>query len=189
MRTHAAERSALIAAMVAIGLVVLVSNIAVGYPINDWLTWGAFTYPVAFLVTDLSNRILGPAAARRVVYAGFAVGVLLSLYFADPRIAAASGGAFLIAQLLDVWIFNRLRRGTWWRAPLVSSLIASAVDTAIFFSAAFAMTGLPWVTWAMGDYGAKLAMAALLLVPFRLLVDLLPAEWRDAEAEMPSRAA
>jgi len=183
MRTHAAERSALVAAMVAIGLVVLVSNIAVGFPINDWLTWGAFTYPIAFLVTDLSNRILGPAAARRVVYAGFAVGVALSLYFADPRIAAASGGAFLIAQLLDVWIFNKLRQGTWWRAPLISSLIASAVDTAIFFSAAFAMTGLPWVTWAMGDYAAKLAMAAILLVPFRMLLALLPRDWQEAPSQ------
>lgn len=189
MRTHTAERSALIAAMVAIGLVVLVSNIAVGYPINDWLTWGAFTYPIAFLVTDLSNRILGAAAARRVVYAGFAVGVGLSLYFADPRIAVASGSAFLVAQLLDVWIFNKLRQGTWWRAPLISSLVASAVDTAIFFSAAFAMTGLPWVTWALGDYAAKLAMAAILLVPFRMLVGLLPAEWRNAPTEMPTRAA
>jgi queuosine precursor transporter len=183
MRTPSSERSALVAAMVAIGLVVLVSNIAVGFPINDWLTWGAFTYPIAFLVTDLSNRILGAASARRVVYAGFAVGVALSLYFGDARIAVASGGAFLIAQLLDVWIFNKLRQGDWWRAPLVSSLIASAVDTAIFFAGAFALSGLPWVTWAMGDYGAKLAMAALLLVPFRLAVRLLPAEWREAPSQ------
>jgi uncharacterized PurR-regulated membrane protein YhhQ (DUF165 family) len=183
MRTAASERSALIAAMVAIGLVVLVSNIAVQYPINDWLTWGAFTYPIAFLVTDLSNRILGPASARRVVFAGFAVGVVLSLVFADIRIAIASGSAFLIAQLLDVWIFNKLRQGTWWRAPLVSSLIASAVDTAIFFTAAFAFTGLPWITWAMGDFGAKLAMAAILLVPFRMMVGLLPAEWREAPVQ------
>ena len=184
MRTHTAERSALIAAMVAIGLVVLVSNIAVQYPIGDWLTWGAFTYPLAFLVTDLSNRILGASSARRVVYAGFAVGVALSFLTATDafgqRIAVASGAAFLTAQLLDVWIFNKLRQGTWWRAPLVSSLVASALDTAIFFAGAFAMTQVPWVQLALGDYAAKLAMAALLLVPFRALIRLLPAEWQEA---------
>ncbi|MEQ8370980.1 MAG: VUT family protein, partial [Alphaproteobacteria bacterium] len=125
-------------------------------------------------------RILGAASARRVVYAGFAVGVVLSVIFGEPRIAVASGSAFLAAQLLDVWIFNRLRQGTWWRAPLVSSLIASALDTVIFFTGAFALTGLPWMTWAMGDFGAKIAMAALLLVPFRALVRLLPTEWQEA---------
>ena len=180
MRTAAAERTALITAMVAIGLVVLVSNIAVNHPINNWLTWGAFTYPIAFLVTDLSNRILGAAAARRVVYAGFAVGVSLSIVFAEPRIAVASGTAFLVAQLMDVWLFDKLRRGTWWRAPLISSVLASAVDTVIFFAGAFAFTGLPWVTWAAGDYGAKFAMAMILLLPFRAFVARLPAAWREA---------
>ena len=181
MRTHAMERNALVAGAAAMGLVVLVSNIAVGFPINDWLTWGALTYPLAFLVTDLTNRILGAGPARRVVYVGFALGVVLSLVFADVRIALASGSAFLLAQLLDIWIFDRLRRQTWWKAPLVSSLVASALDTAVFFAGAFAFTELPWVTWALGDYAAKLAMAAALLAPFRMFLAFLPAEWRQAE--------
>ncbi|NJO36862.1 MAG: hypothetical protein HC871_03585 [Rhizobiales bacterium] len=122
-------------------IVVTVSNIAVQYPINDWWTWGAFTYPVAFLVTDLTNRALGPGAARRVVYAGFALAVVLSIWLATPRIALASGTAFLAAQLLDIAIFDRLRRASWWRAPLVSSTLSSVLDTALFFSLAFAGTG------------------------------------------------
>jgi uncharacterized PurR-regulated membrane protein YhhQ (DUF165 family) len=151
-------------------LVVTCSNVAVQYPINDWLTWGAFTYPVSFLVNDLTNRNLGPAVARRVVYAGFVLGVVLSFYFAGWRIAFASGSAFLVAQLLDVQIFDRLRRSAWWRAPLLSSTLASLIDTALFFGLAFAGTGLPWVTWAIGDYGVKLAMALGLLIPFRALM-------------------
>ncbi|NQW08350.1 MAG: VUT family protein [Alphaproteobacteria bacterium] len=182
MRSATTERTALFSGMIAIGLVVLVSNIAVGYPINDWLTWGALSYPLAFLVTDLTNRILGVTSARRVVYVGFAVGVALSLYFADLRIAVASGTAFLLAQLLDIWLFDKLRRQVWWKAPLVSSILASALDTAIFFAAAFAFTDLPWVTWAIGDYGAKLAMAALLLLPFRVFIATLPAEWQRPRA-------
>ena len=181
MRTHAMERNALIAGALAMGLVVLVSNIAVGYPINDWLTWGALTYPLAFLVTDLTNRILGASPARRVVYVGFAVGVVLSIVFADLRIALASGSAFLLAQLLDIWIFDRLRRQSWWKAPIVSSLIASALNTAVFFTAAFAFTTLPWMTWALGDYAAKLAMAAVLLAPFRAVLAALPVAWRQSE--------
>src|SRR3546814_10649243 len=137
-----------IAAMV---VVVALSNYAVQFAINDWLPGGAFTYPAAFLVTDLTNRTLGPTAARRVIYAGFALAVVLSIWLATPRIAIASGTAFLVAQLLDVAIFNRLRAGAWWRAPLVSSAIGSVVDTALFFSIAFAGSGLPWVTWALGD--------------------------------------
>jgi queuosine precursor transporter len=147
-------------------VVVTGSNIAVQYPINDWLTWGAFTYPVSFLVNDLTNRNLGPAVARRVVSVGFVLGVLLSLHF-GWRIALASGSAFLVAQLLDVQIFDRLRRAAWWRAPFVSSTLASIIDTALFFGLAFAGTGLPWVTWAIGDYAVKLAMALGLLIPFR----------------------
>lgn len=155
----------------AMAVVVTGSNVAVQYPINDWLTWGALTYPVSFLVTDLTNRALGPAAARRVVYAGFAVAVALSIALATTRIALASGSAFLVAQLLDVTLFNRLReRVSWWQAPLVSSAVASALDTALFFSLAFAATGLPWVTWALGDYGVKIAMALVMLIPFRLLM-------------------
>jgi len=155
--------------VVAMSVVVTASNIAVQYPINDWLTWGAFTYPLSFLVNDLTNRNLGPAVARRVVYVGFVLGVLLSLHF-GWRIALASGSAFLVAQLLDVHIFDRLRRAAWWRAPFVSSTLASIIDTALFFGLAFAGTGLPWVTWAIGDYGVKLAMALGLLIPFRALM-------------------
>jgi len=142
----------LLAGIVAMIVIVTASNFAVQFPINDWLTWGAFTYPVSFLVTDLTNRALGPQAARRVVYAGFAVAVVLSAWIAGPRIAMASGLAFLLAQLLDIAIFDRLRRAPWWQAPFVSSILASALDTAAFFALAFAATGLPWVTWALGDY-------------------------------------
>jgi len=160
----------LVIGIVAMAVIVTASNIAVQFPINDWLTWGAFTYPVSFLVTDLTNRALGPARARRVVYVGFALAVALSWIFATWRIAAASGSAFLLAQLLDIAIFDRLRRAAWWRAPFVSSTLASALDTAVFFGLAFAGTGLPWVTWAIGDYGVKLLMALTLLIPFRALM-------------------
>ena len=118
---------------------------------------------------------MGPRAARLVICAGFALAVVLSLWLATPRIAIASGSAFLVAQLLDVAVFNRLRAGLWWRAPLVSSTIGSVVDTALFWSIAFAATGLPWVTWALGDFAVKMAMTAFLLLPFRLLMPLLPA--------------
>jgi queuosine precursor transporter len=163
-----------VAAMV---VVVAGSNVAVLYPINDWLTWGAFTYPVAFLVTDLTNRRLGPGRAREVAWIGFAFAVLLSMVLATPRIALASGTAFVTAQLLDIRVFDRLRRLPWWQAPLLSSGIASVWDTAVFFSLAFAGSGLPWTTWAIGDLGAKAVMALLLLLPFRALMgraDALP---------------
>lgn len=159
--------------------VIGVSNVAVQYPIGDWLTWGAFTYPLAFLVADLTNRAHGPACARTVACVGFPFGMGLSVIMSAAadlplmdgvRVALASGFAFICAQLFDIAVFHRLRRGVWWRAPLVSSLSASALDTAIFFSAAFAFTGLPWMTWALGDYGVKVAMAGLLLIPFRLLM-------------------
>lgn len=167
--------------VLAMVVVVAGSNVAVQYPINDWLTWGAFTYPVAFLVTDLTNRRHGPALARRVAYVGFALAVLLSIVLAGPRIALASGSAFLTSQLLDILVFDRLRRLTWWQAPLVSSGIASIWDTGVFFSLAFAGTGLPWVTWGLGDLAAKGAMALLLLLPFRALMGA-----RDALAQ-PAR--
>ena len=160
-----------VAGVVAMTSVVAASNFLVRIPINDWLTWGALSYPVAFLVTDLINRRVGPGSARRVVYVGFACGVVLSLFTSTVRIALASGTAFLLAQLADVWLYNRLRRiTTWWQTPLVSSTVASALDTALFFSLAFAFTGLPWVTWAIGDYGAKLAVACAMLIPFRLMM-------------------
>ncbi|ODN69870.1 queuosine precursor transporter [Methylobrevis pamukkalensis] len=160
----------------AMCVVVVASNILVQYPFEpfgmaDILTWGAFTYPFAFLVTDLTNRWYGPRITRRVIYAGFAVAVLLSLWLSDPRIALASGAAFLSAQLLDVAVFNRLRQGSWWRAPLASSTIGSAFDTVVFFSLAFAGTGLPWTTWALGDFAVKMLVALAALVPYASLMN------------------
>ncbi|MEX0759024.1 MAG: queuosine precursor transporter, partial [Tistlia sp.] len=131
-------------------------------------------YPVAFLVTDLCNRALGPGQARRVVYAGFALAVVLSIAFAGWRIALASGTAFLSAQLLDVTVFDRLRRLRWWQAPLISSTLASTLDTLLFFALAFAGTAVPWVTLALGDYAVKLLVALVLLIPFRALIAVLP---------------
>ena len=150
-------------------LVVLASNVLVNYPINDWLVWGAITYPFAFLITDLVNRRLGPRAARRVVWVGFAFGVAASL-FVGPRVALASGSAFLAAQLFDVQLFDALRRRRWWVAPVLSSVLGAVLDTALFFSLAFAGSGAPWVQWALGDLGVKWAVALLSLVPYRLLV-------------------
>lgn len=171
----------LLAAVLAMGLVVLGSNILVMYPINDWLTWGAFSYPVAFLVSNLVNRRFGPAAARKVAWAGFALAVVVSVWLASPRIAAGSCLAFIAAQLLDIGVFDRLRHGRWWRAPLLASLCSATLDTAIFWSVSFAGQPLPWVSWALGDLGVKLAIAACLLVPFRALL------WRMAPLPGPAR--
>jgi uncharacterized PurR-regulated membrane protein YhhQ (DUF165 family) len=157
----------------AMAVVVTVSNIAVQYQIGGWWTWGSFTFPIAFLVTDLINRNLGASAARKVVCVGFALAVVLSFMLADARIAMASGAAFLTAQLLDISIFDRLRRSTWWRAPLISSTLSSALDTALFFSLAFAGTEIPWVKLALGDYSVKIAMALLMLIPFRYLMSTI----------------
>lgn len=182
-------------AVFAMALVVTASNILVQYPINDLLTWGAFTYPIAFLITDLTNRALGPARARKVVYVGFALAVILSLYFADPRIAIASGSAFLIAQLLDISIFDRLRRQAWWLAPVASSTLASALDTLTFFWLAFADTGLPftilgigfgptgvpWQSLALGDYLVKIGVALAMLIPFRLLLKATKPQFSEAK--------
>jgi len=179
----------------AMAVVVTASNVLVQYPFNNWLTWGAFSYPVAFLVTDLSNRYMGVAAARRVVIAGFILAVGMSIWFATTRIAIASGTAFLTAQLLDVSVFDRLRQGTWWRAPLVSSFVGSALDTALFFSLAFApafaalganadwalqtvpllgigTTAPLWVSLAVGDFGVKVALALIALIPFRITLGM-----------------
>jgi len=158
----------ILTAVAAMVILIVASNVLVQYPINDWLTWGALTYPVCFLVTDITNRMHGAAAARRVVYVGFAVAVLLSIWLATPRIALASGSAFLVAQLLDVSVFDRLRRAAWWQAPLISSVLGSAVDTALFFSLAFYGTSVPWITLGIGDFGVKIALALAMLLPFRL---------------------
>lgn len=157
-------------AALAMAAVVLASNILVQYPLNDWLTWGAFTYPVAFLVSDLVNRRRGPQLARRIAWVGFAVAVAASLVLAPARIAAASGLAFLLSQWLDIGVFHRLRSGRWWRAPLVATLAAAVLDTAVFWGIAFAGSDLPWVTWAAGDLAVKLAVGVLMLLPFRLLI-------------------
>lgn len=154
-------------------LIVVSSNVLVQYPLSDWLTWGAITYPFSFLVVDLANRYHGPRMARRIVYVGFVVALVLSAWLATPRIAVASGTAFLCAELLDVTIFNRLRRHAWWKPPLVSTLFASVLDTAIFFTLAFAGTDMPWVTLALGDLGVKLAIALFALVPFRVALALV----------------
>ncbi|MAZ02088.1 MAG: hypothetical protein CMN56_03015 [Sneathiella sp.] len=169
-RLNTGQRIFLLTGILSMTAVVTASNILVEYPVNDWFTWGALSYPVAFLVTDITNRTLGVRLAREVVFIGFIAAVVMSILVANPRIAIASGTAFLIAQLLDVVIFDRLRRQTWWKAPVASSIIASFVDTVIFFVLAFAGTGLPWHTWAIGDYGAKLIMVAVLILPFRGLI-------------------
>ncbi len=157
-------------AVAAMAVVVLASNILVQYAINDWLTWGAFTYPVAFLVSELVNRRFGPRLARRVAWVGFAVAVAASLWLAPVRIAIASGTAFIASQLLDIGVFDRLRRGTWWRAPLVATVAAALLDSAVFWGIGFAGTGGPWLTWALGDLGVKLAVGVCMLLPFRLLI-------------------
>ncbi|WP_428032045.1 queuosine precursor transporter [Ancylobacter sp.] len=173
--------------------VVAASNVLVQHPVEAFglqevLTWGAFTYPLAFLVNDLTNRRFGPAVARQVVYVGFALAVLLSIVLATPRIALASGTAFLFGQLLDIGVFNRLRRMSWWQAPLAGSLFGSAVDTALFFSLAFAgdadmafpvtyaSTGITvplWVGLAYFDFLVKMACALLALLPYGALMSRL----------------
>jgi len=167
------------------GVVVLASNYLVQFPINHYglneiLTYGAFSYPIAFLITDLANRSFGKVVARKIVYIGFAIGIsftlLFSTNFADLisiRIAIGSGTAFLVAQLLDVQIFDNLRQRKWFVAPLTSSLIGSTVDTFIFFSISFYGTGVPWVTLSLGDLSVKIFVALLMLIPFRLLLKTL----------------
>jgi len=163
------------------GVVVLSSNYLVQFPINYYgldeiLTYGAFSYPIAFLITDLANRSYGKIVARKIVYIGFAIGIsftlLFSTNFADlisVRIAIGSGTAFLVAQLLDVQIFDQLRKKKWFVAPLTSSFIGSTVDTFLFFSISFYSTGIPWFTLSLGDLAVKLFIALVMLIPFRLL--------------------
>ncbi len=167
------------------GVVVLASNYLVQFPIKYYgleeiLTYGAFSYPIAFLITDLANRSFGKIVARKIVYIGFAIGIsftlLFSTNFADLisiRIAIGSGTAFLVAQLLDVQIFDKLRKKEWFVAPLTSSLIGSTIDTFIFFSISFYGTGIPWITLSLGDLSVKIFVALIMLVPFRLLLKTL----------------
>ena len=164
------------------GIVVLASNYLVQFPIHyhglsEILTYGAFTYPVAFLITDLANRSFGMETAKKIVYFGFFLGIgftiLFSTDFADYisiRIAIGSGFAFLVAQLLDVQIFDKLRKKQWFIAPLTSSIIGSTIDTFLFFSIAFYATGVPWFTLSLGDLMVKLSVAIVMLIPFRLLL-------------------
>ena len=193
-----------IVAVTAMIAMVVASNILVQYPVavsglDQVLTWGAFTYPFVFLITDLSNRRVGPAFTRKVAYIGFAVAVVMSVVLATPRIAIASGTAFLCSQMLDIVIFSRMNQRVWWLPPFVSTLVSSAVDTALFFSLAFycgivpligmdidslfaslgvvgvGCVGLPWITLAMGDFMVKIVMNLLSLAPYRyLLVRLVP---------------
>lgn len=198
----------LLPGILAMATIVVASNILVQFLFGQWLTWGAFTYPLAFLVTDIMNRVYGREAARRVVFAGFVVGLICSFVgtqitgefgpLVTLRIALGSAVAFLTAQLIDISVFNRLRDGTWWRAPVVSSLVGSSIDTALFFTIAFS-AGLTWlepgndVSWAndvlpllgagpaaplwvslaVADWMVKLALAMIALVPFRIIVGSL----------------
>lgn len=157
-------------AYIAMMAIITASNYLVQFPINDWLTWGALPYPMSFLVTELSNRFYGPKAARKVVYVGFFLGVLFSFSLAIPKIALASGSAFLVAQLLDIAVFNKLRQRVWWYAPFLASLIASFVDTVIFWSIAFWGEPVPVVSWAFGDFCVKLTMDVIMLIPFRFIL-------------------
>ena len=167
------------------GIVVLASNYLVQFPIKYYgleeiLTYGAYSYPIAFLITDLANRSFGKIVARKIVYIGFAIGIsstiLFSTNFTDLisiRIAIGSGTAFLVAQLLDVQIFDQLRKKEWFVAPLTSSLIGSTIDTFLFFSISFYATGIPWVTLSLGDLAVKIFVALVMLIPFRLLLGTL----------------
>ena len=187
----------------AMALVVVASNILVQYPFNhlgfgEILTWGAFTYPIAFLVNDLANRCYGKSVARRVVIAGFVAAVILSVWLATPRIAIASGTAFLTGQLLDIQVFDRLRRQSWWKAPFMATIFGSMLDTLIFFTLAFALVfagidaafgmedgslGFPatlfgtevplWAALAFGDFCVKMLMGVLALIPYGALLNVL----------------
>ena len=176
-----ASRKYAIPAILMMAIIVLLSNYLVQFPLNDWLTWGAFTYPLSYLVTDIVNRLVGPGLARRVVVVGFVLAVLCSIWLATPRIAAASGAAYLFSQLTDIEVFNRLRRSRWWIAPLSSNTVAACLDTVIFWGIAFVGVSEHWLSWAVGDLMVKLAMATLVILPFRLLTRRkagVPLEWR-----------
>ena len=169
---------------ILMGVVVLSSNYLVQFPINYYglseiLTYGAFSYPVAFLITDLTNRFYGKFVARKIVYFGFFIGIIFTLLFSTDfadlisiRIAIGSGVAFITAQLLDIQIFDRLRKKKWFIAPLTSSFIGSTVDTFLFFSIAFYATGVPWITLSLGDLAVKLFVSLVMLIPFKILLTI-----------------
>ena len=172
---------------VLMGVVVLSSNYLVQFPIKYYnleeiLTYGAFTYPIAFLITDLANRSYGKLVARKIVYIGFVIGISFTLFFTTSfsdlisiRIAIGSGTAFMVAQLLDVKIFDQLRKKQWFVAPLTSSFIGSIVDTFLFFSISFYGTGIPWITLSLGDLAVKILVTLIMLIPFRLLLSIFKA--------------
>ena len=167
------------------GVVVLASNYLVQFPVKyhgleEILTYGAFSYPIAFLITDLANRSYGKLIARQIVYIGFVIGISFTLIFStnfadliSVRIAVGSGTALLVAQLIDVQIFDKLRKKNWFIAPLTSSIIGSSVDTFLFFSISFYATGVPWITLSLGDLAVKILVALIMLIPFRLLLKTL----------------
>ena len=169
---------------ILMGAVVLSSNYLVQFPINYYglseiLTYGAFSYPVAFLITDLANRFYGKIVARKIVYFGFFIGIIFTLLFSTDfadlisiRIAIGSGVAFIIAQLLDIQIFDHLRKKKWFIAPLTSSFIGSTVDTFLFFSISFYATGVPWITLSLGDLAVKFFVSLLMLIPFKILLKI-----------------
>jgi|TARA_B100001029_G_C14985135_1_gene408501 uncharacterized integral membrane protein (TIGR00697 family) len=169
------------------GVVVLISNYLVQFPVhyfglNEILTYGAFSYPIAFLITDLANRSYGKIKARKIVYIGFSIGITFTILFSTNfgdlisiRVAIGSGTAFIVAQLLDVQIFDQLRKKKWFIAPLTSSLIGSTVDTFLFFSISFYATGIPWFTLSLGDLAVKVLVALVMLIPFRILLGTVKA--------------
>ena len=169
---------------ILMGVVVLSSNYLVQFPINYYglseiLTYGAFSYPIAFLITDLANRFYGKFVARKIVYIGFFIGIIFTLLFSTDfadlisiRIAIGSGVAFITAQLLDIQIFDRLRKKEWFIAPLTSSFIGSTVDTFLFFSISFYATGVPWITLSLGDLSVKLFVSLVMLIPFKILLTI-----------------
>jgi uncharacterized integral membrane protein (TIGR00697 family) len=174
----------LVTLSILMGVVVLSSNYLVQFPINYYglseiLTYGAFSYPVAFLITDLANRFYGKFVARKIVYIGFFIGIIFTLLFSTDfadlisiRIAIGSGVAFITAQLLDIQIFDRLRKKEWFIAPLTSSFIGSTVDTFLFFSISFYGTGVPWITLSLGDLTVKLFVSMVMLIPFKILLKI-----------------
>lgn len=193
IRLVGSEPRAFALAVFAMCATVLAANILVQFPftpfgLQDYLTYGAFTYPFTFLVNDLTNRRLGLVRTRQVIYVGFGLALTLSALLATPRIALASGTAFIVAQLLDATVFNALRQKAWWLPPALSGLISSAIDTWVFFTLAFSGTDLPWTNWAMVDYLVKLAMVAVFLAPYRFLIARMPAWTATSETAAPAEA-